>query len=373
MFAYKFRLYPSKQQEALLFLTFDLCRFTYNMLLEKLNSSRKVNRGEIQHSIVDLKKDFLELGLVYSKTLQYECYRLFSNLRSLAQLKRKGHKVGMLRFKGRNWFKTINYNQSGFKLEQKTTRYGKLHLSKIGAVDIRSHRITKGEIKQVTIKKEVNKWYAIIITGAKYRKQKGCGVIGLDVGVLNFIADSNGNTVASPLFLNQSFSKIQDAHRKLSKKKRGGNRRWKAKQQLAKLYNKVTNQRNDFFHKLTTKIVGENEFIVVEDLNVKKMVEKNNWNVRNFLDCSWATFIRMLECKAESAGAQLIRVSPRNTSKKCSKCGNIHEMPLHKRIYACECGLKINRDLNAAKNILAQGLGFAEKPVSFVEARSHTL
>jgi len=363
MFAYKFRLYPSKQQEALLLMHFDLCRFTYNKLLEKLNSLTKIDPGLVQHSIVELKEKFPELEIVYSKTLQYECHKLFSNLRSLAQLKRNGHKVGALRFKGRDWFKTIQYNQSGFKFEQKTTRYGKLQLSKIGSIDIRSHRITKGKIKQVTIKKAVNKWYAMLITDTKYKKQKGKDTIGLDVGVLNFVADSNENTVGSPLFLKQSLNKIKEAHRELSHKKKGSHRRWKVKQHLAQLYEKVNNQRNDFLHKLTTKIVKENKTICIEDLNVKKMVEKKNfWNKRNFLDCSWAKFARMLECKAESAGAQLIRVNPRNTSKKCSKCGNLHQMPLNKRTYVCECGLTINRDVNAAKNILAQGLSFAKNP-----------
>ena len=361
MFAYKFRLYPSKQQKSLLLMHFDLCRFTYNKLLEKLNSLAKINRGVVQHSIVELKKEFPELEAVYSKTLQYECYRLFSNLRSLAQLKRNGYKVGALRFKGRDWFKTIQYNQSGFKFEQKAKRYGKLHLSKIGSIDIRSHRITEGKIKQVTIKKAADKWYAILITSAKYKKQKGNGTIGLDVGVINFVADSNENTVGSPLFLKQSLSKIKEAHRELSHKMKGSHRRWKAKQRLARLYDKVNDQRSDFLHKLSTKIVEENELICIEDLNVKKMVEKKNfWNKRNFLDCSWAKFAQMLECKAESAGARCIRVNPRNTSKKCSNCGIVHKMPLNKRFYVCECGLKIDRDVNAAKNILAQGLSFAK-------------
>jgi len=360
MFSYKFRLYPSRQQEALLLMHFDLCRFTYNKLLEKLNSLKKIDRSVVQHSIVELKEEFPELEAVYSKTLQYECYRLFSNLRSLAQLKLNGHKVGGLRFKGRDWFKTIQYNQSGFKFEQKTTRYGKLNLSKIGSIDIRSHRITRGKIKQVTLKKGAGKWFAILTTDAKYQKQKGFGEIGLDVGVLNFAADSNGNVIGSPLFLKQSLGKIKQAHNGLSRKKKGSRRRWKAKQRLTRLYDKVNNQRCDFLHKLTTKIIKENKVICIEDLNIRELIEKSRWNVRNFLDCSWAIFARMLECKAESAGARCIRVNPRNTSKKCSNCGIVHKMPLNKRFYVCECGLKIDRDVNAAKNILAQGLSFAK-------------
>lgn len=149
-------------------------------------------------------------------------------------------------------------------------------------------------------------------------------------------------------------------HRELSKKKKGGCNRWKAKQQLIRLYEKISDQRNDFLHKLSTKIVKENDTIFIEDLQVKKMIENAKWNVRNFFDCSWSKFVRMLECKAESAGADVVRVNPMNTSKKCSSCGAIHDMPLSKRVYACACGLNICRDINAARNILAQGLGLAE-------------
>ncbi len=118
MMAHKFRLYPTNQQEQLLLKTFDLCRFTYNKLLEKLNKQEKINRSEIQHGIVDLKKKYSKLQEVYSKTLQYECHRLFGNLKALSRLKKQGHKVGKLRFKGKDWFKTIQYNQSGYKLIQ---------------------------------------------------------------------------------------------------------------------------------------------------------------------------------------------------------------------------------------------------------------
>ena len=116
MKAYQFRLYPNKEQEEKLTKTFDLCRFTYNKLLEQLNKEEKINRSEIQHSIIGLKEKYPELNNVYSKTLQYECYRLFSNLKSLSKLKKKGNKIGRLRFKGKKWFKTIQFNQSGYRL-----------------------------------------------------------------------------------------------------------------------------------------------------------------------------------------------------------------------------------------------------------------
>lgn len=362
MMAYKFRLYPSKQQEQVLFKTFDLCRFTYNQLLEKLNKSKKISQSKIQHSILELKKKYPELKTVHSKALQYECYRLFNNLRSLAQLKRKGQKVGKLRFKGRDWFKTINYNQSGFKIEQKGKRFGKLSLSKIGNLNIRCHRITSGKIKQVTIKKSTNKWYAILITDGTNQRKCGAGKVGLDLGIINFVADSNGNKTKSPLFLKKSLLKIKAANKDLSRKKKGSHNRKKAKQRLNSLYEKVDDQRNDFLQKLSTKIVSENKLICIEKLDIKKMSRKNKkWNKRNMLDCSWATFASMLKRKAESAGAKVIEVNPKNTTKKCSACGSLQSIPLMQRTYSCDCGLELDRDTNAAKNILALGQGFAEE------------
>ena len=363
MKAYKFRLYPSKEQEQTLFQTFKSCRFVYNQLLEKLNKQTKINRGEIQHSILELKKEFPELNEVYSKTLQYECYRLFSNLRGLSQLKKKGRKVGKLRFKGRDWFKTINYNQSGFKLEQTEKRYEKLSLSKIGKIDIRCHRITSGKIKQVTIKKTAGKWYAIMITDEIYEKQRGKGITGIDLGIINFITDDKGNKIKSPLFLKKSLNKIKKAHQNLSKKKRGSNNRYKAKKRLGVLFEKVENQRTDFLHKVSTDLVSKNKIICIEKLGIKQMMSKERnrfWNRRNFADVSWGKFISMLKFKAESAGTKIIDVNPRNTSKKCSNCGELQSMPLSQRTYFCDCGLELDRDVNSAINILAQGLGCAE-------------
>ncbi|MEK6973141.1 MAG: helix-turn-helix domain-containing protein, partial [archaeon] len=130
LLTYKFRMYPSKEQEQKLFFVLDKCRFTYNKLLEILNKQEKINQSEIQSSIPELKEQYPELNEIYSKTLQYESYRLFSNLRTLSRLKKNGNTVGKLRFKGKDWFKTFTYNQSGFVLEIKNKKYNKLYLSK---------------------------------------------------------------------------------------------------------------------------------------------------------------------------------------------------------------------------------------------------
>lgn len=363
MIAYKFRIYPTKKQEQLMIQTLDSCRFVYNKLLEKLNNSEKIDRSEIQHHIVTLKGVYPKLKNVHSKTLQYEHYRLFSNLRGLSNSKKKRNKVGRLRFKGRDWFKTFYYNQSGFKLELTGKRYNKLKLSKIGEIPIRCHRNVKGNIKHVTIKRSINKWYASIITDAEYKKQKGGGVIGIDLGIINFIADDKGNTIKSPLYLKQGLNKIKKAHKNLSRKKKGSNNRQRAKNKLQLLYEKINNQRNDFLQKMSTDIVSKNHTICVEKLEISKIMSKERnrfWNRRNFADVSWGKFTTMLKYKAESAGATYIEVNPMNTSKKCSICGNLQDMSLSQRMYICDCGLQLDRDVNAARNVLAQGLGLVE-------------
>ncbi|MEK6973018.1 MAG: helix-turn-helix domain-containing protein, partial [archaeon] len=130
LLTYKFRMYPSKEQEQKLFFVLDKCRLTYNKLLEILSKQETINQSEIQAAIPKLKEQYPELDGIYSKTLQYECYRLFSNLRTLSRLKKNGKNIGCLRFKGKDWFKTFTYNQSGFVLEIKNKKYNKLYLSK---------------------------------------------------------------------------------------------------------------------------------------------------------------------------------------------------------------------------------------------------
>jgi putative transposase len=365
MRVYKFRLYPDRKQTKLLFKQFDLCRFTYNNLLEEL--SRNKNRKHIQHYILKLKKKNPELKDVYSKTLQYECYRLFSNLRGLSQSKKKGNKVGKLRFKGRDWFKTIVYNQSGFKLIERQQRYDLLQLSKIGKIRLLQHRQIEGNIKGIIIKKKVSSWEAHIITDAVCNIQKGDSVIGIDLGVISFLTDNNGNKVENPLYLKNSLELLKQKQQDLSRKKKGSHNRRKAKIQLAKLHEHIEQQRTDFLHKLTTQLVKQNSFIAVEKLNIKSM-QAFAYNSRNINDSSWGKCLQMLDYKAESAGCQVVEVDPKNTTKQCSNCGEIQDMPLHIRQYECpNCGMSMDRDINSAKVILARALeqGSVEKTKVF--------
>ena len=354
MRVYKFRLYPTRKQEKVLFKQLNLCRFAYNQLLEELGKNN--DRKHIQHYILELKEKYPELNDIYSKTLQYECYRLFYNLKGLSQSKKKGNKIGRLRFKGRDWFKTICYNQSGFKLIKQDKRYNLLLLSKIGDIRLLQHREIEGKIKGIIIKRKADSWEAHIITDAKYSIEKGNDVIGIDLGIMSFLTDNEGNKISNPLLLKKALNQLKELHQKLSKKKKGSINRHKAKFQLIKLYEHITQQRNDFLHKITTKLINQSKFIAVENLNIKQL-QSISWNARNINDSSWGKFLQMLSFKAESAGCQVVKVNPKDTTKECSNCHNKQDIPLYQRQYVCpHCGLSIDRDTNSAINILRRAL-----------------
>jgi len=358
--SYVFRLYPNMGQRAALDFSLESCRQTYNSLLEKLRQQSrdgKIDAGKIKHSIVDLKKARPELSGVYSKALQPECDRLFSNLRSLKQLKKNGKKVGMLRFKGKDWFKTFSYSQSGFKLEMLKGKKGVLRLSKIGGIKVKVHRPVEGKIKQVTLKNRLGKWFAILITEANPARMHGEKVLGIDLGINNYLVDSEGIRVAHPHNIDKYAKRLAFAQTNLARKKRGSSNKQKARFEVAKVHGKIERSRNDFLHKLSSAYVGKCKTIVVEDLNVTGMMRSFR-NARNIADASWSKFLQMLAYKAASAGCELAKINPRNTTKTCSKCGSIREMPLWKRTYSCgSCGVELDRDYNAAINILHKFTG----------------
>ena len=357
--SYKFRLYPNKEQEEKLMWTLEKCRQTYNFFLDELNKQEIIDKSLIQGLLPDMKICEPELNDIYSKVLQYECYRLFSNLRTLSRLKKNGRKVGKLRFKGKNWFKTFTYNQSGFDLIQTGKRNHGLRLSKIGEIPIRVHRKVEGKIKQITIKKySSGKWFAIFSVEKKTRTVQKVieKVVGIDVGITHFTADSDGNYVDHPHYLDKSLKKLKRECRQPSRKKKKSNNRKKQKLRRAIVYEKVTNQRSDFLHKISRVYVNTYDCIVVENLNIRGLIDIT-YNSRNLIDSSWDKLIHMMSYKAETAGKTLIKVEPRGTSQRCSSCGEIVKKEIYVRTHECPyCGTELERDFNASLNILKLGL-----------------
>jgi len=352
MKTHKMSLYPDKQTEEKMIVTTELCRQTYNTLLGELNSQKEIDRSQIQGIIPDMKIADNRFQKLHSKTMQYECYRLFSNLSALVKSKDKKRKVGSLRYKGKKWFKTFTYNQSGFKLIYTGKRYQTLHLSKIGNIPIKCHRHINGKIKQITIKHEASgKWFASIIeeTGSKPKiKAEIKKVVGIDVGLDNIIYDSDNHFIKNPRHLKKNEAKLKSLHRKMSYKKKGSKNRNKMRVRLARQYEKITNIRNDFLHKTSHYYVINYDAIGMENM---PMTVKKNIFAKSRLDASWGKLRQYIAYKAESAGKLYVPVDYRGTTQICSQCGTRVRKELWDRTHKCICGFTVSRDYNSALEI----------------------
>lgn len=354
MLTYKFRLYPNKKQEEKLLWTLDKCRQTYNFLLSELQQQKEIDKAQIQGLLPDIKICEPELKQVYSKTLQYECYRLFSNLKSLSQSKKNKRKVGKLRFKGKNWFKTFTYNQSGFELIKTEKRCQILHLSKIGDIKIIAHRKVEGEIKQVTIKKELSgKWFAFVNEENKeiINKQPTKKIVGIDLGLTEIVYDSENNKVSNPRHISKHEERLAKLQRRLSKKKIKSNNRNKARLRLAKQCEKIVNSRDDFLHKLSNYYVNNYDVIAMEDMDITHMIN-HKYLSKSILDASWGKLRQFISYKAERAGKLYIPVNYKGTTQRCSNCGERVIKSLSERMHKCPfCKFTAPRDYNSALEI----------------------
>jgi len=338
---YKFRLYPKKEDEKKLLSVLEICRLLYNSFLAIWNDSEKIpSRYKLQAMLPAMKGEHEGLKRVNSKTLQMVLFMLYNNLKALRELKKKGRKVGKLRYKKYGQFKSFILSQSGFKVIKTGKRLDRLYISKVGDIPIRIHREIEGKIKQVIVKRyKSGDWYALISVDKEVPLVTKAieKVIGLDMGIKFFLSDSDGRQIENPKFYKKTLERIKIAQRKLSRKKKGSNNCKKQILRLAKLHQRLTNQRDDFLHKLSRFYVDNYDLIAVEDLNIKGM-SKNHHLAQSILDASWSKFFKMLESKAEIAGSIVPKVNPRGTSKE------------HKY------GTGIDRDYNASINILERGL-----------------
>ena len=217
------------------------------------------------------------------------------------------------------------------------------------------HRKIEGAIKTLTIKREGKDYYAVFTTinDIKVPEVKNTNPVGIDLGLDSFIAISDGTKIQKPKFMQLKRKKIARWQRIVARRNKGSKRRAKTKMKLQRTYQYSTNQSDDYLHKLSDNLVnsGYTSF-VVEDLHIQNMV-KNHRLAGSIHDASWNRFLQMLSYKAESAGMKVLKVDARNTSKECSNCGNILEMPLSERMYICQrCGMSKDRDYNASINIL---------------------
>jgi putative transposase len=337
----------------------------YNTALSLRVSAYKQNRGNVScftqvKQLPELRESFTEYKDISSQTLQNVIERLgraYDNF--FRRVKKGGEKAGFPRFKGRDRYDSFTLKNTGWKFEDRN-----LIIRNLGRFKLRLSRPVEGDIKTITILRETdNKWYACFSCDnvPEKRLPKSDKTIGLDVGIKSYLTDSDGNKVENPKFLKESLTKLRIKQRALSRAKKGSNRRRETKSIVSKCYEKVRNQRNDFLHKLANKYVQNNGIIYVENLQINNLV-RNHSLARDINDCSWGKFFELLSYKAAEAGRELIKVNPRNTSKKCSNCGAINqELKLSGRMWVCKvCGAIHDRDHNGAKNIHADGQSVRE-------------
>ena len=367
--SHKFRLYPNKEHERRLEEQLEISRWLYNRLLEEIEKARKegrkITQKDTQALIVKLKEEYTELKKVYSKVLQMVNHQLWSNIRALSALKKNGRKTGRLRYKKKGRFKSLNFNQSGFSIN---VTHSRMSFSKIGGIKAKIHREIDGKVKGIWVKKYPSgKWYAILQIEKDIEKKEKTGkIIAIDVGIEKFAVDSKGRAIEYPRFIDKTIKRITTLHKKLSRKEKGSRNYQKAKIRLAKSYEKMSNQRRDFLHKLSRFYAHTYDKIFVEDLNIRGLVRKGNAKKlhRHILDASWGEFVRMLSYKVEGTGRAVVKVNPRDTSKNCAICGAKVGMKLSNRVFNCPlCGWTADRDYNASLNILKAGSGRPEVPV----------
>ena len=342
----KFRLYPDTEQEQQLVESLDGCRWVYNYFV----NLPAMSLFDMQFALTELKEQTPFLRKYHSKMLQMVCHRIASADKALKTLKKNCHRIGKLKHVRSEDYNSFTYNQSGFDI----TIDGKLWLSKIGKIAIRLHRKVNN-IKQVTIKREGKKWYAVIcseIAEPMFKLIDRKKSVGVDVGITRFVHDSDNREVDNPQFLKKMIRPLRRANKRVSRKQLGSKNREKAKSRLQVLHERIRNQRFDFLHKQSKWYSERYDRIFLEKLRTLNTT-KNHSLARAILDSGWSTFGRMLEYKAK----KVVGVIAANTTVDCSNCGNKVPKSLAVRIHRCDkCGIVLDRDHNAALNILQRGL-----------------
>ena len=366
--SFVYRLYPTKAQETALAETLETCRQVYNSLLnwrkhdyEVLGKSpSKVEQQAAfprwkSRTLPDGKKKHAELGEVYSQVLQNVAVRVDLAFDAFFRRVKAGETPGFPRIKGHGQYDSITYPQSGFGFHQ-----GKLRLSKIGDLAIRLHRPFDGSIKTCTVRRIRHKWYVCLSceVGAELLPPSD-EEVGIDVGLKTFASLSNGENVENPRFFRRDEKALAKSQRRLAKQTRGSKARRKARKVVSRVHERIRNRRHDFVHQTARRLVNRYGVIAVEKLNVKGMVKRNPKNhclAKSLADASWSMFRSVLTGKAERANRRVVAVNPAYTSQTCSGCGNIARKSLSQRQHDCpRCGLSLDRDTNAAINILAVG------------------
>jgi putative transposase len=358
MKAFKYRLCPTPKQEKAMLATLTTCRFLYNnALAERIDKYKKdktsVSYVDQANKLSDAKDEYQKQ--VHSQVLQDVLKRLDKSFKNFFDGLKKKVRVGFPRFKPEQRFNSFCYPQSGFRLTNDNKR---ITLSKIGDVKLKYSRPIEGEIKTCRIIRDVDQWFVVLTCDAKRdikKTNETKPTIGIDVGIKSLAVLSDGTIIDNPRHLLKAQKNLAKQQRWLSRKIKGSNSKSEQRVKVAKVHRKIRRQRDDFLHKLSTQLVEKYGCIIFEDLNIKGML-KNHCLAKHISDASWNKLIQFTTYKAEEAGGSVKLVCPRYTSQDCSRCGERVPKTLADRTHICpKCGLVMDRDENAAKNICTVG------------------
>ncbi|NYZ78702.1 IS200/IS605 family element transposase accessory protein TnpB [Candidatus Micrarchaeota archaeon] len=349
MRAYKFRIYPSKKQEEKMQRHLWVSKELWN---EMLAFTKEIYNNYQRFPTKRTLREMVKQSGLFSQVNQELVDRLIDALHRKIEMKKRGEKGGFPRFKSIDRMKSLNYPQyeCGFWLDKK------LRVTPFGEIAIKKHREMKGRIKTLTLKKEASgKWFAVfcVDTPKEIPKENRGVTVGIDLGLKTFATLSNGKTIKNPRHLKQYANRLGFIQRKFSRKNKGSSNRKRAKIIIAKLHEKIADTRKDFLHKISIELVNEYSLIALEKLASQDMAEENYGKQIN--DAGWNMFANMLAYKAEGAGCRVVFVNPKYTTQECSSCHQIVQKDLIERMHNCPfCGLIVNRDINAARNILTR-------------------
>lgn len=360
---FKFRLVPTKKQRSALQRELDCCRWVYNKGLETRRDAWRergdfVSRYDTFMMLTRWKQEETWLQEGHSQAMQEALTRLDLAFQSFFRRVKAGQKPGYPHFKDAERYDSFTYPQNNGNW--RFLGNSRLRLSKIGDMRIKMHRPLAGTPKTLTIRRDaVDNWYACFSCIVEPEPLPATDkVVGIDVGLTHFATLSDGEHIENPRFFHHDEKALAKAQRHLGKTEKGTPERRKRARAIRHIHQRIANRRLDFAHQLSRQLIDRFQLLAFEDLEVQDMQNGNHHGLnKSVADAAWRQFIQTCIDKAEGTGRTVVLVNPRGTTRDCSRCGeNVYKV-LSERVHSCpHCGLELDRDHNAALNILARGL-----------------
>lgn len=365
--AFKFLLLPNAGQKKQFEVILSDCCETYNAAIQERREAWKLCRTNVtyvmQQAQLTALREEERFRNVACDIQRDPLRRVERSFKAFFRRCKTGEKPGHPRFKSRARYNSFSWGNSNVR-----TTASRIRVPNVGLIRMRGGRPLAGKPLTATIKKDGNRWWLSVVCelGAIPSKRTIGASTGLDVGISALVTLSNGTSFENPRWVRKHEARIAAASRRLATKKRRSLNRLKAKELLRRAHQRAANARTNHLHHISKLLVKRYDLIAHEDLRIRNMVRLNL--AKGILDAAWAQLIWQITYKAESAGAWVVPVNPCGTSQRCSGCGETVKKELSERVHRCACGLTLDRDHNAALNILALGVSAVGLAASAVNA-----